>query len=173
MIPLIFFLVKSYLIIVYYFGDKYNSLSKYHKYSKKEKSIMEITIKCDQREEATVHTAIKELCPYLSELMCNQDVEIRSLDVKFLKSGEEILIYMSPDMTNMTVRKISAAGSVFKILYHIMNDSFADLVHRMGDFDIMVNGEFLEDEYGDDTPVDIDHLFSSKDKIPTAVFEGI
>lgn len=134
---------------------------------------MEITIKCDQNEEATVHAAIKELCPYLGELMSNQDVEIRSLDMKFLKSGEEILIYLSPDMANMTVRKISAAGSVFKILYHIMNDSFADLVHQMGEFDILVNGEFLEDEYDDDIPADMAHLFSNKNKIPTTIFEGI
>ena len=139
----------------------------------KEKSIMEITIKCDQSEEATVHAAIKELCPYLGGLMCNQDVEIKSLDIKFLKSGEEILIYLSPDMANMTVRKISAAGSVFKILYHIMNDSFADLVHQMGDFDIIVNGESLDDGYGDDIPADMGHLFDNKSKIPTAVFEGI
>lgn len=134
---------------------------------------MEITIKCDQSEEATVHAAIKELCPYLGELICNQDVEIKSLDVKFLKSGEEIIIYLSPDMANMTIRKISAAGSVFKILYHIMNDSFADLVHQMGDFDILVNGEILDDEYDDDIPADMGHLFNSKDKIPTVVFEGI
>lgn len=134
---------------------------------------MEITIKCDQSEEATVHAAIKELCPYLDELMYNQDVEIRSLDVKFLKSGEEIIIYLSPDMANMAVRKISAAGSVFKILHHIMNDSFADLVHQMGDFDIIVNGEFLDDEYDEDIPADIAHLFRDKNKIPTTVFEGI
>lgn len=134
---------------------------------------MEITIKCDQNEEATVHTAIKELCPYFGELMTNQDVEIKSLDVKFLKSGEEILIYLSPDMANMAVRKISAAGSVFKILYHIMNDSFADLVHQMGEFDVVINGEPLDDEYDDDFPSDMSQLFNDKNRIPTAVFEGI
>lgn len=134
---------------------------------------MEITIKCDQNEEATVHTAIKELCPYFGELMTNQDVEIKSLDVKFLKSGEEILIYLSPDMANMAVRKISAAGSVFKILYHIMNDSFADLVHQMGEFDVVINGEPLDDEYDDDFPSDMSELFNDKNRIPTTVFEGI
>lgn len=134
---------------------------------------MEITIKCDQNEEATVHTAIKELCPYFGELMTNQDVEIKSLDVKFLKSGEEILIYLSPDMANMAVRKISAAGSVFKILYHIMNDSFADLVHQMGEFDVIINGEPLDDEYDDDFPSDMSELFNDKNRIPTTVFEGI
>ena len=134
---------------------------------------MEITIKCDQNEEATVHTAIKELCPYFGELMTNQDVEIKSLDVKFLKSGEEILIYLSPDMSNMAVRKISAAGSVFKILYHIMNDSFADLVHQMGEFDVVINGEPLDDEYDDDFPSDMSELFNDKNRIPTTVFEGI
>ena len=133
---------------------------------------MEITIKCDQNEEATVHTAIKELCPYFGDLMTNQDVEIKSLDVKFLKSGEEILIYLSPDMANMAVRKISAAGSVFKILYHIMNDSFADLVHQMGEFDVIINGEPLDDEY-DDFPSDMSELFNDKNRIPTTVFEGI
>lgn len=134
---------------------------------------MEITIKCDQNEEATVHTAIKELCPYFGDLMTNQDVEIKSLDVKFLKSGEEILIYLSPDMANMAVRKISAAGSVFKILYHIMNDSFADLVHQMGEFDVIINGEPLDDEYDDDFPSDMSELFNDKNRIPTTVFEGI
>lgn len=134
---------------------------------------MEITIKCDQNEEATVHTAIKELCPYFGELMTNQDVEIKSLDVKFLKSGEEILIYLSPDMANMAVRKISAAGSVFKILYHIMNDSFADLVHQMGEFDVVINGEPLDDEYDDDFPSDMSQLFNNKNRIPTTIFEGI
>lgn len=134
---------------------------------------MEITIKCNQNEEATVHTAIKELCPYFGELMTNQDVEIKSLDVKFLKSGEEILIYLSPDMANMAVRKISAAGSVFKILYHIMNDSFADLVHQMGEFDVVINGEPLDDEYDDDFPSDMSELFNDKNRIPTTVFEGI
>ena len=134
---------------------------------------MEITIKCDQNEEATVYTAIKELCPYFGELMTNQDVEIKSLDVKFLKSGEEILIYLSPDMSNMAVRKISAAGSVFKILYHIMNDSFADLVHQMGEFDVVINGEPLDDEYDDDFPSDMSELFNDKNRIPTTVFEGI
>ena len=135
---------------------------------------MEITIKCDQSEEATVHAAIKELCPSLGELMNNKDVEIRSLDVKFLKSGEEILIYLSPDMANMAVRKISAAGSVFKILHHIMNDSFADLVHQMGDFDILVNGEFIEDdECDDDIPEGMGCLFRDRDKIPTTIFEGV
>ena len=134
---------------------------------------MEITIKCDQNEEATVHTAIKELCPYFGELMTNQDVEIKSIDVKFLKSGEEILIYLSPDMANMAVRKISAAGSVFKILYHIMNDSFADLVHQMGEFDVVINGEPLDDEYDDDFPSDMSELFNDKNRIPTTVFDGI
>ena len=134
---------------------------------------MEITIKCDQNEEATVHTAIKELCPYFGELIANQDVEIKSLDVKFLKSGEEILIYLSPDMANMAVRKISATGSVFKILYHIMNDSFTDLVHQMGEFDVVINGEPLDDEYDDDFPSDMSELFNDKNRIPTTVFEGI
>lgn len=139
----------------------------------KEKRFMEITIKCDQNEEATVHAAIKELCPYFGDLMMNQDVEIRSLDIKFLKSGEEILIYLSPDMANMTVRKLSSAGSVFRILYHIMNDSFADLVHQMGEFDILVNGETIEG-YNDTTEIEeIGYLFDNKSDIPTTVFEGV
>lgn len=134
---------------------------------------MEITIKCDQMEEAVVATAISELCPCLKDFMYEKDIEIRSLDVKFLKSGEEILIYLSPDMANMVIRKISATGSVFKILYHIMNDSFADLVHQMGDFDVIVNGKFVEDDEDYDIPSDLTLLFRDKDKIPTTVFEGI
>lgn len=133
---------------------------------------MEITIKCDPSEEATVTAAISELCPYLKEYVY-KDIEIRSLDVKFLKSDEEVLIYLSPDMANMTIRKISAAGSVFKILYHIMNDSFADLVHNMGDFDVLVNGEFIDEVDSDEIPTDLTELFKSKDNIPTMVFEGI
>ena len=62
---------------------------------------MEITIKCDQTEEAEVNAAISELCPCLKDFMCNSDVELSSLDVKFLKSGEEILIYLSPNISSI------------------------------------------------------------------------
>ena len=133
---------------------------------------MEITIKCDPAEEVTVHAAIKELCPCIGGLMCNRDVEITSLDVKFLKSDEEVIIYLSSDMTNMAVRKLSAAGSVFKILYHIMNDSFADLVHQMGDFDVLINRQPIGDEYSD-TQSDMTPSFIDKNKVPMTIFEGI
>ena len=130
---------------------------------------MEIIIKCDQMEEAAINSAISELCPCLKDLVYNNEIEIRSLDIKFLKSGEEILIYISSDMTNMAVRKISTVGNIFKILNHIMNDSFADLVHNMGDFDVLINGEIMENDgtnNSEDSP-------SEADIIPTAVFSGI
>ena len=135
---------------------------------------MEITIKCDLSEEATVAAAISELCPYLKDFIYEENIEIRSLDIKFLKSGEEILILISPDMANMVVRKISTAGNVFKILYHIMNDSFADLVHQLGDFDILINGDTLsEDDDNLSMPEYMASLFRDKNKVPTAVFDGI
>ena len=134
---------------------------------------MEVVIKCDQYEESIVHSALSKLCPNLKDVLY-KDIEIRSLDVKFLKNNEEIRIYMSTDVSTMAIRKLSAVGSVFKILWHIMNDSIADLVDAMGEFDVLVNGELLEDdEDEDEIPEDISCLFRDKKNIPIVEFSDV
>lgn len=135
---------------------------------------MEIVIKCDQSEEAVVYAAVSKLCPNLSDVLC-KDIEVRSLDVKFLKNNEEVRLYMSPDVSRMAIRKLSAVGNVFQILWHIMNDSLADLVDKMGEFDVLVNGEFLDDEEEDNDsfPEDLVGLLKDRSNIPTIEFSGI
>lgn len=127
---------------------------------------MEILVKCDQSEEAEVYAMMRKLCPDLAVLL-NRNVEIKSLEVRFQKTGEMIEIDMTPDVSKMAIRKISAAGSVFKVLWHIMNDSLSDLIDKMGEFDVII----------DDIPIEsadnFDIISNGKDSIPTMAFHGI
>jgi len=134
---------------------------------------MEVLIKCDHREEAELYGMVSKLCPDLKDIFC-EDVEIRSLDVKFHKVNDEIELYISEDVSRMIIKKISSAGSVFKIIWTIMNNSINDIIDEMGEFDVLVNGKLMNTDYsGDDENEDFGFTFSDKDHIPTMQFEGV
>lgn len=135
---------------------------------------MEIMIKCNQsEEEAVAYEAISKLFPNLKDIIY-ENIEIRSQNSKFIKNNEEVHIYMDSDISRMAIRKLSAVGSVMQILWHIMNDSLADLIDKMGEFDVLINGELLEsDEYEDEIPEDLKSLFRDKNNLPFVSFPEI